>query len=65
MESKTDKGNSQKSSRVGIPWWSNGEDSELPLQGAQAQSLVREQRSCVPSGVAKKEKKRKATGWER
>ena len=26
----------------GLPWWSRGQDSELPVQGAQVRSLVRE-----------------------
>ena len=29
----------------GLPWQSNGEDSMLPLQGAQVQTLVRDLRS--------------------
>ena len=28
-----------------LPWWASGKKSLLPLQGAQIQSLVREQRS--------------------
>ena len=31
----------------------------LPMQGAQVQSLVRELRSCMPFGEAKKKKKKK------
>ena len=27
---------------VGLPWWSSGEDSMLPVQGSQVRSLVRE-----------------------
>ena len=26
----------------GLPWWPSGQDSVLPMQGALAQSLVRE-----------------------
>ena len=26
----------------GLPWWSSGEDSAFPMQGAQGRSLVRE-----------------------
>ena len=26
----------------GLPWWVSGQDSMLPIQGAQVQSLVRE-----------------------
>ena len=32
----------------GLPWWSSGQDSALPMQGTWVQSLVRELRSCVP-----------------
>ena len=32
----------------GITWWSGGQGSALPLQGAWVQSLVRELRSCTP-----------------
>ena len=35
---------------VGLPWWSSGWDSVLPLQGAWVRSLVRELRSCMPWG---------------
>ena len=27
---------------MGLPWWSSGWDSMLPMQGAQVQSLVEE-----------------------
>ena len=27
--------------RKGLPWWNSGQDSELPVQGAWVQSLVR------------------------
>jgi len=43
-----------------IPWWSNDLDSALSLPTAQVQSLVRELRSCKPSRVARKKKKK----WE-
>ena len=38
----------------GLPWRSSGSDFVLPLQGTQVQSLVREVRSCMPCGAAKK-----------
>ena len=38
---------------LGLSWWSSGEDSVLPLQGAQVRSLVRELRSCIPCSEAK------------
>ena len=41
----------------GLPWWSNGYDSVLPLQGARVLSLVRELRSHMLVGAAKKKKK--------
>ena len=31
---------------LGLPWWSSGEDSVLPRQGAWVCSLIRELRSC-------------------
>ena len=40
--------------RLGLPWWSSGLRPELPLQGAWVRILVRELRSLVPCGVAKK-----------
>ena len=40
----------------GLPWWSSGLDSALPLQEAQVRSLVRELRSHMPRGTAKKKK---------
>ena len=30
------------SENEGLPWWSSGQDSKLPVQGAQVWSLVRE-----------------------
>ena len=33
----------------GLPWWSSGWDSVLPMQGAWVRSLVRELRSTCPS----------------
>ena len=42
----------------GLPWWSRGNDSTLPLQGAQVQSLVWQLRSHVPCGTEKKKSKR-------
>ena len=41
-----------------IPWWSNGWDSTLLLQGAWVQSLVRKLRSCMPCSAGKNNKKR-------
>ena len=38
----------------GLPWWSSGEASVLPLQGAWVQSLVRELRSHMSGAAAKK-----------
>ena len=38
----------------GIPWWSSGSDSKLPLLRAQLQSLVGELKSHKPRGAAKK-----------
>ena len=38
---------------LGLLWWSSGEDSQLPLQGAQVRSLVRELRNCIPCSEAK------------
>ena len=37
-----------------VPWQSTGEDLVLPLQRVQVQSLVKELRSCMPQGKAKK-----------
>ena len=31
----------------GLPWWSSGKDSTLPIQGVQVQSLVRQLRSLM------------------
>ena len=39
---------------LGIPWWPSGQDSALPLQGAQVRSMVGELRSHVLCSVAKK-----------
>ena len=38
----------------GLPWWSEGEDSIPPMQGLWVQPLLRELRSQVPCGLAKK-----------
>ena len=40
---------------LGIPWWSSGEDSTLPLQGAQVRSLVGELRYHAVQLKKKKE----------
>ena len=45
-----------KSNIQGLPWCSSGEDSILPMQDAWVLSLVRELRSHMPHGTAKKEK---------
>ena len=42
----------------GLPWWSGGKDSALPMQGAQVRSLVRELRSHISCSMAKKKKKK-------
>ena len=47
---------------MGLPWWSSGYDSALPLQGAWVRSLVGEIRSCIPCGVAKGKKKKVKNG---
>ena len=44
--------------QLGLPWRSSGYDSELPMQGAWVQSLVRELGSQMPRSTAKKKKKR-------
>ena len=38
----------------GLPWWSSGEDSVLPLQEEQVQSLVGKLRSYMPWSKTKK-----------
>ena len=38
----------------GLPWWSRGSDSVLPMKGAQVQSLVRKLRFHMPRSTAKK-----------
>ena len=43
---------------LGIPWWSSGYDSALPLQGAWVQSLVGKLRSPMPRVTAQKKKKK-------
>ena len=42
---------------VGVPWWSSGEDSMLPPQGAQVQSLVQEVLHAARCGQKIKNKK--------
>ena len=39
-----------------IPWWASGQDSAVPLQGAQVPSLVRELRFHKAFSAANKEK---------
>ena len=46
----------------GVPWWSRGEDSELPLLGARVLSLVRGLKSCTPHGAVKGKEKSKRIG---
>ena len=43
----------------GLPWWSSGEDSVLPLQEAQVQSLVGKLRSYMSWSKTKKKKNKK------
>ena len=43
----------------GLPWWSRGSDSVLPVKGAQVQSLVRELRFYMPHSAAKKKESHK------
>ena len=43
----------------GLSWQPSGYDPVLPTQGARVQSLVRELRSHVAHGVAKKKQKEK------
>ena len=49
-----------KKMTLGIPWWSSGQDSALPLEGSQIPSLVGELRSSMSHGTAKKRNKVKA-----
>ena len=47
-----------------LSWRSSGQESVLPMQGLQVQSLVRELRSHMSSGVVKlKRKKEKKSRW--
>ena len=43
-----------KTGGEGLPWWSSGWDSELPLQGAQVRSLIRGLESYIWCGTTKK-----------
>ena len=50
----------KKKKSPGLPWWSSGEDSALPvlpLEGLRVRSLIGELRSRGPHGAAKKKKK--------
>lgn len=38
---------------LGLPLWSSGWHSALPVQGLWVQSLVRKMRCCMPCGTAK------------
>ena len=49
----TSRGYRNKEKQMGLPWWSSGEDSELPVQGAWVPSPVGELRSCMPHRLAK------------
>ena len=40
----------------GLPWWSNGKDSMLPLQRVQVRNLVRQLRFWIICRAAKKKK---------
>ena len=43
--------------RLGLPWWFSGQDSTLPIQGAQARSVVGELNpTCMPQLKKKKKK---------
>ena len=46
---------------MGPAWWFSDWDSELSLQGAQVQSLVRELESCMLYSTVQKKKERKQT----
>ena len=45
----------------GLPWWSRGSDSVLPMKGAQVQSLVRELRFHIPRSAPQKKCHEKQT----
>ena len=42
---------------LGLPWWSSGRDSALPLQGARIRTLVGKVPHTVQCGKKKKKKK--------
>ena len=46
-----------------IPGWSSNQDSVFPLQEAWVPSLVRELKSHMPSGVAKKKKSKRISNF--
>ena len=50
----------QKTMALGLPWWSIGQDSMLPLQEARVRSLAREVSHAVWYGQKKKERKKTA-----
>ena len=52
-------GTNIQSTVLGLPWWSSGLDSMLPLQGAWVQSLVRELRSFRPCRISPPPQKKK------
>ena len=48
---------------MGFPWWISVQDSVLPLQGAQVQSLVGELGSHMLCSQKKKEKRQSRFFW--
>lgn len=54
--------NSFKKVALGLLWWSSGEDSQLPLQGAQVRSLVMEVLHAVKCNQKKKNRRELKTG---
>ena len=43
----------------GLPWWSSGYDSTLPMQGARVQSLAGEDPTCHVARPKKEKRKKK------
>ena len=43
-----------KMARVGLPWWSSGQNSTIPIQGLGIRSLARELKSHMLPSMAKK-----------
>ena len=48
-----------KETEEGLPWWSWGKDSVLPMQGVWVRSLIKELRSHSPAAWPKKKKKKR------